>query len=345
MIPNTATSCHKPMHKLRQEPAPNWQKAMAQAIRDPRELLATLGLSEDQFPQGILDQPGFPLRVPRDYAARMRRGDPDDPLLLQVLSQQTENATVADYVRDPVGDGAATVSPGLLHKYRGRVLLVTTGACPLHCRYCFRRHFPYQDNHLDSKAWQQAIDYIAADSSIHEVILSGGDPLSLSNERLAVISQQLAPIRHLRRLRIHTRMPVVLPQRIDQGFCAWLRTLPWQTLIVNHCNHANEIDDSVKQAFKRLKDTGTTLLNQAVLLKKVNDSLNAQTALNETLFEAGVLPYYLHLLDRVAGAAHFEVTAVEAQKLMHELRCQLPGYLVPRLVREQAGEDYKLPVA
>lgn len=349
MIPNTATPCHKPRHKqghkTGQEPVPGWQTAMAQAIRNPRELLAALGLREDQFPQGILGQPEFPLRVPHAYVARMRRGDPDDPLLLQVLSQQAESETLTNFVRDPVGDNDATVSPGLLHKYQGRVLLVTTGACPLHCRYCFRRHFPYNDNHLDEKAWQQAIDYIAADNSIHEVILSGGDPLSLSNERLTVISQQLAPIPHLQRLRIHTRMPVVLPQRIDRGFCDWLGTLPWQTVIVNHCNHANEINDSVKQACDRLKDTGTTLLNQAVLLKNVNHSLKAQIALNEALFETGVLPYYLHLLDRVAGAAHFEVSAAEAKKLMRQLHRQLPGYLVPRLVREQAGEAYKLPVS
>lgn len=351
MIPNIAAACQGDRQENPANPdaqkdlQQDWQKALAQAIREPRELLALLGLSEQDFPQGILPRPDFPLRVPHSYTARMRHGDASDPLLLQVLAQQAEMLATADYVADPVGDKQATVSPGLLHKYQGRVLLVTTAACPLHCRYCFRRHFPYGDNHLHDQAWQQAIDYIAADSSIQEVILSGGDPLSLSNQRLGAIGRQLAAIPHLQRLRIHSRMPLALPQRIDEGFCNWLRDLPWQTIMVSHCNHANEIDPAVRQAFHRLKNTGTTLLNQAVLLKGVNDNSDAQAALAEQLFAAGVLPYYLHLLDRVAGASHFEVDETSAAQLMSELRRRLPGYLVPRLVREQAGAASKLPLA
>lgn len=361
MIPNSATLCHKEQghkeqgheghehwilenHGQEHQSAPRWQQALARAIRDPQELLAELGLSANQFPQGIVSQPDFPLRVPRGYAARMRHADPYDPLLLQVLSQKTETAASPGYVADPVGDSAATVSPGLLHKYQGRVLLVTTGACPVHCRYCFRRHYPYSDNHLDDQAWQQAIDYIAADTSIHEVILSGGDPLSLSNRRLAAISQQLASITHLKRLRIHSRMPVVLPERIDEGLLHWLTNLPWQLVMVIHCNHANEINEPVKQSMALLKQAGVTLLNQAVLLKNINDSLATQVALSEVLFEAGVLPYYLHLLDPVDGAAHFEVSNITARELMEALRRQLPGYLVPRLVRETPGMPNKTPL-
>lgn len=346
MIPNTAALCQetRPEQMPKVQHTSSWQQALAQAIRDPQELLSILGLEQKALTDWITQTSDFPLRVPRSYVARMRPGDPNDPLLLQVLPRAAETATTPGFVSDPVGDKTATVSPGLLHKYQGRVLLVSTAACPVHCRYCFRRHFPYQDNHLDAKAWQQAIEYIAADSSIHEVILSGGDPLSLSNSRLAAISQKLSTIGHLKRLRIHTRMPIVLPERVDDGLLAWLENLPWQAVMVVHCNHPNEIDTSVRKVMARVKKAGVTLLNQAVLLNQVNHSVAVQIELSEVLFDAGILPYYLHLLDPVDGAAHFDVAESTAHQLVAALRRKLPGYLVPRLVRETPGMPSKSPV-
>lgn len=345
MIPLTASLCQSSAPETGEiTPDSPWQQELAQAIKCPAELLARLGLSADTIPAGIdLDQP-FPLRVPRGYVARMQPGDPHDPLLLQVLPRQLEAAIQPAFLRDPVGDAAAVVSPGLLHKYHGRVLLITTGACPIHCRYCFRRHFPYADNRPDDRHWQAAIDYIARHPDINEVILSGGDPLSLSTRRLAEISTALRDIPHLRRLRIHTRMPIVLPTRIDNEFLRWLDDLPWQTVLVTHCNHANELGDEVQCALGKLRQLGVTLLNQSVLLKAVNDQVDRLCALSEALFACGVLPYYLHLLDRVQGAAHFEVDEASAWQLVDGVRRRLPGFLVPQLVRETAGEPYKVPL-
>jgi EF-P beta-lysylation protein EpmB len=342
MIPLTTRSCQPtPAEDFTKS---SWQQALAQAIRQPETLLTELGLTPAQIPSGIDTANPFPMRVPRGYVARMRPGDPHDPLLLQVLPRHLESTPQPGFLLDPVGDDAATASPGLLQKYAGRVLLVTTGACPIHCRYCFRRHYPYADNQPEDRAWTEAINHIAADKSINEVILSGGDPLSLSNERLAEISSALSHIPHIRRLRIHTRMPIVLPERVESGLLDWLGQLPWQTVLVTHCNHANEIDDSVRRAMADLKQAQVTLLNQSVLLKGVNSQVNTLGTLSETLFEAGIMPYYLHMLDRVLGAAHFEVDEATAVRLIKELQARLPGYLVPRLVREIAGEACKTPV-
>ena len=342
MIPLTISLCQS----ADDESAENslWQRELARAIKDPFELLAAVGLNADEIPGGIDPQQTFPLRVPRSYVARMQPGDPADPLLLQVLPRQLEAAIQPGFLRDPVGDATATTRPGLLHKYHGRVLLITTGACPIHCRYCFRRHFPYAKNRPDDHQWTAAAEYIAARPEITEVILSGGDPLSLSTERLSDISNTLRGIPHLQRLRIHTRMPIVLPERIDDDFLRWLSTLPWQSVLVTHCNHANELSHDVQHALNKLHHIGVTLLNQAVLLKDVNDSVNTQCALSESLFASNVLPYYLHLLDRVQGAKHFDVPESMAVSLMNEVRQQLPGFLVPQLVREIAGEPYKTPI-
>ncbi len=319
----------------------DWKKALATAIRQPSELLRAVGLSTEQLPEPIDDAADFPLRIPRAYVERMRHGDPADPLLRQVLALRRERETPAGYSLDPVGDGPATRRPGLLQKYHGRALIVTTGACPIHCRYCFRRHFPYGEARAGADDWRDTLAHIAADASISEVILSGGDPLSLDTPRLRKLGEGLRDIPHIRRLRIHSRMPVVLPQRIDAEFLAWLAELPWRTVMVIHANHANEIDGTVARSLRQIQAAGTTLLNQAVLLQGVNDSVAALADLGENLFEAGVLPYYLHLLDHVQGAAHFAVDDACAHELMERLRRQLPGYLVPRLVREQAGAPYK----
>ena len=325
---------------LRQVPA--WQSALADAIREPAELLAAVSLGPEWLPAAQAAARLFPLRVPRGFVARMRPRDPYDPLLRQVLPLAEECLAADGFVDDPVGDHAAMVAPGVLHKYEGRVLLTLTGACAVHCRYCFRRHFPYAEANPAADQWRGALDYIAGDHSISEVILSGGDPLTLPDRRLAGLARELAAIPHLRRLRLHTRLPIVLPERVDDALLDWLGAAGLKTVMVVHANHANEIDASVRAALARLKQAGVELLNQSVLLRGVNDNVDVLATLSETLFEAGVLPYYLHQLDRVQGAAHFEVPEETARRLMAELRRRLPGYLVPRLVREVAGAPGKV---
>lgn len=324
---------------------PTWQTVLARSISDPAELLAEVGLDLALLPAARAAARLFPLRVPRGFVARMGRGDPADPLLRQVLPLYAEMQETRGYGPDPVGDLAAMAAPGVLHKYRGRVLLTATGACAIHCRYCFRRYYPYGEANAAVDHWHNALAHVAADSSVSEVILSGGDPLMLSDRRLAELTMGLAALPHVRRLRIHTRLPVVLPERVDDGLIKWLTETHLHTIIVVHCNHAQEIDGSVHDALSRLRQAGVTLLNQSVLLRGVNDDLATLVRLSDTLFDCGVLPYYLHMLDKVQGAAHFEVDDVRADSLMAQLRAQLPGYLVPRLVREIPGADAKVPQA
>lgn len=322
------------------EPAP-WQAEFGAAVRSAGELLRLLGLPERAWPIPAAAA-AFPVRVPRGYIARMRPKDPGDPLLLQVLPLTAEDRKVDGYGPDPVGDSEAEIIPGLLHKYAGRVLLIATGACAVHCRYCFRRHFHYAESHGGAQRWRPVLDYLETATDIREVILSGGDPLSMADGRLAPLAAALDGIPHLQRLRIHSRLPVVLPERVDAALGLWLASGRLQRVMVIHANHANELDGAVAAAMDRLRSAGVTLLNQSVLLRGVNDSAAALAALSEALFGAGVLPYYLHLLDPVQGAAHFEVPEAEAKLILNELRARLPGYLVPRLVREQTGAPYKL---
>jgi len=314
-------------------------------VRDPRELLGMLGL--DALASTISDAAAaqFPLRVPRGFVARMRHGDPHDPLLRQVLPILDEDLVVPGFTLDAVGDAAARRGGGVIHKYNGRALLIATGSCAVHCRYCFRRHFPYAEDTAAAAGWFDAVEILRADASIHEVILSGGDPLSLADHKLAELTDALRGIAHIRRLRIHTRLPVVLPERVDAGLLAWLRGLPWPVAMVVHANHGNEFDASVDAALAGLRAAGVTLLNQAVLLRGVNDSFAALANLCERGYVAGVLPYYLHQLDRVSGAAHFEVDDARALALHARLAARLPGYLVPQLVREVAGQPGKTPLA
>ena len=321
-----------------------WQQALREAVRDPRELLDLLGL--DRLAPRLSDEAmvQFPLRVPRGFVARMRRGDPRDPLLRQVLPLDDEMRPMPGFGLDAVGDGAAKTAPGVIQKYRGRALLVATGSCAIHCRYCFRRHFPYAEETAARDGWREAVDLIRQDASIEEVLLSGGDPLSLSNGKLAELTGALADIPHLRRLRLHSRLPIVVPERVDDGLMGWLTALPWPVTRVVHANHANEFDGTVDAALGRLRAAGVHLLNQAVLLRGVNDSVDALAALSERGFAAGVLPYYLHQLDRVAGVAHFEVDDAQARALHAGLAARLSGYLVPRLVREIPGDTGKRPL-
>ena len=325
-------------------PAPRWQRLWRESVRDPRELLGLLGL--DAAAAGISGAAAmqFPLRVPRGFVARMRPGDLHDPLLRQVLPVDAEERIVPGFGLDAVGDAAAKKAEGVIHKYRGRALLVATGSCAVHCRYCFRRHFPYADETAARDGWAGAVAAIADDASIGEVILSGGDPLSLATPKLAELTAQLAAIPHLRRLRIHSRLPIVLPERVDAALLQWLAALPWPVAFVVHANHANEFDASVDSAITALRGTGAQLLNQAVLLRGVNDSVEALADLSERSFAAGVLPYYLHQLDHVAGVAHFEVPDGEARALHAALAARLSGYLVPKLVREVPGDTGKRPL-
>lgn len=328
-----------------QHPAPRrWQALWRESVRDPRELLDLLGLGT--LAAGISDAAAaqFPLRVPRGFVARMRHGDPADPLLRQVLPVLEEDRVVPGFGLDAVGDAAARRGGGLIHKYEGRALLVATGSCAVHCRYCFRRHYPYAEDTAAAAGWREAVALVAADPTLHEVILSGGDPLSLADHKLVELTDALRGIPHVRRLRIHTRLPIVLPERVEAGLLDWLRALPWPVTIVVHANHAREFDPAVDAALAALRSTGATLLNQAVLLRGVNDDVDALAELCERGHVAGVLPYYLHQLDRVAGAAHFEVPDAQALALHAALARRLPGYLVPKLVREIAGAPGKTPL-
>jgi EF-P beta-lysylation protein EpmB len=325
---------------------PRWQQLWREAVRDPRELLSLLGLESATLEQSVSDDAAaqFPLRVPRGFINRMRHGDPHDPLLRQVLPLDEELRPMPGFSLDAVGDAAAKAADGVIRKYRGRALLVATGSCAVNCRYCFRRHFPYADETAAAAGWRGAVDLVRADTSIDEVILSGGDPWSLSTVKLAELTDALTTVPHLKRLRVHTRLPVVLPERVDDALLGWLGHLPWPVTVVLHANHANEFDDGVDTALARLRSSGATLLNQAVLLRGVNDSVEALAALSERGHEAGVLPYYLHQLDRVQGAGHFEVPDAEARHLHAALAARLSGYLVPRLVREVAGDPGKRPL-
>jgi L-lysine 2,3-aminomutase len=321
----------------------DWRQSWRDAVTDGDELLSMVGLKHLRGRLPAADA-GFPLRVPRGFVARMRHGDPNDPLLLQVLPQLAELEQVDGFVTDAVGDLDARTGQGVLHKYRGRALLIASGSCAINCRYCFRRHFPYGEEIAAAGQWRQAIRHLRDDPSISELILSGGDPLALATSKLEELSQGLLELRHVIRLRIHSRLPVVLPERVDAPLLDWLGRLPLQKVLVLHVNHANELDAEVAAVCARLREAGVTLLNQSVLLRGINDDATVLTDLSERLFAAGVLPYYLHQLDRVQAAAHFEVPDARALALMEVLRSRLPGFLVPKLVREVGGDCSKRPL-
>jgi len=321
--------------------ARRWQHELSNLITDPAELLQMLGLNPGDFdiPADVLH--AFPLKVPRPFVARMQPGDARDPLLLQVLPSAQESDDTPGYAFDPLSESDFNPQPGVLHKYQGRVLVLAAPHCAVHCRYCFRRHFPYQDKVPGRQVWEQSLQWLAGQPQISEVIYSGGDPLAASDKHLAWLTDRISEIPHIGRLRIHTRTPVLVPARVDEHLIAWLKSSRLQKVMVIHCNHANEIDTDVIEAMSRLRDAGVTLLNQSVLLKGVNDSTVALADLSEALFAAGVLPYYLHALDKVHGVAHFDVDEALAKALITELKQRLPGYLVPRLVREIPGEPSK----
>jgi L-lysine 2,3-aminomutase len=320
----------------------SWQDVLKDAVRDPAELCRLLELPSEYSAAAVRAARDFPLFAPRGYVARMRPRDIHDPLLRQVLPLADELVEAPGYSRDPVGDQLAVRSAGLLHKYRSRVLMVTTGACAVHCRYCFRRHFPYSAGPRSPDDWSPALELIAADPTLREVILSGGDPLTLVDGHLRTLIERLALVPHLRRVRVHTRLPIVIPERVSEGLVALLRGTRLTPIVVVHVNHANELDQATGEALGQLADAGIPLLNQAVLLRGINDDADALAELCERLVDLRVIPYYLHQMDRVAGAAHFEVSPARGRQLMRELRARLSGYAVPRYVHEQAGAAHKL---
>lgn len=322
----------------------SWQSLLSRSITDPEQLLRRLELDPALLAGARAGAADFQLRVPEPFVERMHKSDPNDPLLRQVLPLGEELLEHPDYVLDPLGEQHTNTRAGIIHKYHGRLLLIVSGGCAVNCRYCFRRHFPYGDNNLSTEQWQQALDYIRGDQSISEVIYSGGDPLAASDKRLAWLTREIAAIPHVRRLRVHTRLPVVIPQRVTSELIDALCGTRLPVVMVLHSNHANEFDAALGNAVLRLRQAGITLLNQTVLLRGVNDSLETLISLSETLGDHGILPYYLHVLDHVKGAQHFHVDDGAAMGLAAEMLARLPGFLVPRLVREVAGETSKTPL-
>jgi len=320
----------------------SWQRELADAVRDPDELCRLLSLDPAIAADARRAAGAFPLLVPRGFVARMRPGDPHDPLLLQVLPRPAERVHAAGFSSDPLQEKHALASPGLVQKYTGRVLLLATGGCAINCRYCFRREFPYAESGATQAGIETALEAIAADPTIHEVILSGGDPLLLDDDRLARLVARLEAMPHVRRLRIHSRLPIVLPSRVTAALTATLSRTRLTCVVVVHANHPAELDATVAAAIARLADARPILLNQAVLLAGVNDSVDVLAQLSERLVDLGIVPYYLHLLDRVQGTAAFEVDEPSARALHEQLRVTLPGYAVPRLAREVPGEPAKV---
>lgn len=323
----------------------NWKSQLSDLITDPKELLQCLNLSETQLLSGaILACDSFKLRVPRAFVKKIRLCDPLDPLLLQVLPHHLELEEHAGFVTDPLGEEQANHLPGVLHKYESRFLLTLTGACAVHCRYCFRRHFPYQENLPKNKDWINIQHYIESHPQINEIILSGGDPLTLSNQKLAIWIERLASLTQIKTLRIHTRVPIVIPERLDNELLSLLKNSRMSIVVVVHSNHANELDSFTIHQLKKLNHINITVLNQSVLLKGVNDSAEVLSELSQRLFDARIMPYYLHVLDKVKGAQHFDLKHSAIEHIYTELLAMLPGYLVPKLVREIAGEKNKTPL-
>ena len=340
MIPRTISA----VQGLDSQPA-SWQQELTHLITDPETLVRHLGLDLSLSEQSRAAMRSFPLRVTRSFVARMQPGEPRDPLLLQVLPLQLEMEEWDSWTSDPLSEGRFCQQQGLIHKYHGRVLLVAAPQCAINCRYCFRRHFAYAEHSPGRDEWQRAFDYIREDKSLAEVILSGGDPLVLADKQIAWMLEQLANIEHVKRLRIHSRLPVVLPQRVTSTLLNILTSSRLHCVMVVHSNHPNEINAEVASSLMQFKECGITTFNQSVLLKNINDDSEIFTNLSIKLFESGVLPYYLHLLDKVKGARHFFVSRERARSIHKKLRAALPGYLVPQLVEEIPGADAKTIVA
>lgn len=321
----------------------SWTEEVRRAFRDPRELAAHLGLRITDLPK-LPEKQSFPFLVPRPFAARMKPDDPSDPLLAQVWPDAREDQSLPGEKDDPVGDGRALRGAGMLQKYRGRVLLVTTGACAINCRYCFRQNWPYDESPKSEAEWEETFLDIQRDPNLREAILSGGDPLTRTDSVIARWVDRVAAIPHIRTIRFHTRLPVAIPARVTDELCAILRATRLGVVVVVHCNHPAEVDQDFKAAMLRLRAAGATVLNQSVLLRRVNDDADLLEGLSLMLWDAGVLPYYLHALDPVRGSSRFQVPDEKGVQLVDQLRRRLPGYLVPKFVREVVGEPSKTPL-
>ncbi len=325
-------------------PQENWHESLAAAVRDAAMLIAELKLPRELLEPAKRAAELFPLLVPRSFLTRMEPGNPRDPLLLQVLPWEAEFLETPGYQKDALQESESHVASGLLQKYAGRALLITTGSCAVHCRYCFRRHYPYGEEPKRLDDWEPAFQAIAQDHSLTEILLSGGDPLMLTDTRLQEIWQRLEAVPHLRRIRLHTRLPIVLPNRVTAAFLEQLQNSRLTPIVVVHANHPNEVVADCAEALRKLVKAGVTVLNQSVLLKGINDSAQTLGELSEALMNLGVMPYYLHQMDHVQGTAHFTVPDETAKAILKEMQRQLPGYGVPRLVREIPGESHKTPL-
>ena len=325
--------------------SPDWKLELSRSVTTIDKLLDSVNLHRSQLSASQQAAADFPLRVPRPFIERMQPGNPADPLLLQVLPVQAELDSVVGYSPDPLEETQSNPVAGIVHKYANRLLLVVSPTCAINCRYCFRRHFPYEENRQGKQQWQSALDYIRNDTEINEVIFSGGDPLAANDHFLAWLTEQIADIAHIKRLRIHTRLPVVIPSRIDKAFLCWATATRLKPIVVLHINHSNEIDNQLIDSIRRLQDCGIRVLNQTVLLRGINDSAECLAELSESLFDCDVMPYYLHLLDPVAGASHFDMDENRAKTLYTELQALLPGFLVPKLVREIPNKPSKTIIA
>ncbi len=321
----------------------NWLKQLANGISDPQKLLEQLEIDPEPWQNGFDARKLFAQRVPQSFVERMQKGNPFDPLLRQVLPLSAEFEVHPGYSNDPLQEQNNDI-PGLLHKYRNRALMIVKGGCAINCRYCFRRHFPYQENKGNKTTWQQSIDYLAQHDELNEVILSGGDPLMAKDDELRWLIDHIADIPHIKRLRIHSRLPVVIPARVTDELVSLLAGTRLQVILVTHINHAQEINQELSDALCKLKRVGVTILNQGVMLKGVNDSIDAQVQLSEALFDSGVLPYYIHVLDKVQGAAHFYISDQQAKAIMAGVIERVSGYLVPKLTREIGGRSSKTPL-
>ncbi|WP_328986247.1 EF-P beta-lysylation protein EpmB [Thiorhodovibrio winogradskyi] len=322
----------------------DWHADLRTGIRDLPRLCQLLDLDPALIAEGKAAAASYPLSAPRAWLDLIEPGNPDDPLLRQILPTLAETRPHPDFGPDPVGDQNARQTSGLLCKYPGRALLLVTGACPIHCRYCFRRCFPFAAsmNHPDQAT--RALAAIAARPDLSEVILSGGDPLLLNDRSLGWLLGALESIGHLKRIRLHTRIPTTLPSRIDATLCRLLGGGRLPCVLVTQTNHPRELGEAAATALARLQRAGITLLNQSVLLRGVNDSPEILRDLSERLFALGVMPYYLHLLDQVTGSAHFALPLTSCVKIAKELRAQMSGYLMPRVVIEQLGANSKTPL-
>jgi EF-P beta-lysylation protein EpmB len=320
----------------------SWQKELANVITDPQKLLEAVNIDPKKYLNHFKARQLFPVRVPRPFIARMKKGDINDPLLKQVMPLSQEFVITDGFSTDPLEEHS-TVAEGLLHKYKHRVLMIVKSGCAINCRYCFRRHFPYEDNSPNKKRWQQALDYIQQHNEINEVIFSGGDPLMASDEHLTWLVKQLEKIPHISRLRIHTRLAIVIPNRVTKSLVTLLTNTRLKPAIVFHINHQNEIDENVIRALEPLRAARIPLFNQSVLLKDINDDVEVLCQLSEALFDNGIMPYYLHLFDKVQGVAHFDIEEQRAQTIVKEMMAKLPGFLMPKVVREIAGEANKTP--